>query len=789
MTRPRWIPGVYTYTITGNCAPVSATVTVTERAAPNAGVGGSLATCSNGTAVSLFAQLTGSPAAGGTWSGPSPVTGGNYNPVTMNPGNYVYTVTGTAPCANATATVVVTENAPPNAGTNGTLTICSTDAAVALLSRLGGTPSTLGTWSGPSPVTAGNYDPATMDPGVYTYTVTGTAPCANATATVTVTENAAPNAGMNGTLTVCANGTSQSLLARLGGSPSALGTWSGPSPVTGGNYNPLTMDPGNYVYTVTGTAPCANATATVVVTESAPPNAGTNGTLTICSTDAAVALLSRLGGSPSVTGTWSGPSPVAAGNYDPSTMDPGVYTYTVTGTAPCANATATVTVTENAAPNAGANGALTVCANGTSQSLFAQLGGSPSALGTWSGPSPVTGGNYNPVTMDPGNYVYTVLGTAPCANATATVVVTKNTPPNAGTNGTLTICSTDAAVALLGRLGGLPSVLGTWSGPSPVTGGNYDPATMGPGVYTYTVTGTAPCSNATATVVVTENAAPNAGANGALTVCANGASQGLFAQLTGSPALGGTWSGPSLVTGGSYNPVTMDPGNYVYTVTGTAPCANATATVTVTENAAPNAGANGTLTICSTDAAVALLGRLGGSPSASGTWSGPSPVAGGNYDPSTMDPGVYTYTVTGTAPCANATATVTVTENAAPNAGTNGTLTVCANGTSQSLFAQLTGSPAMGGTWSGPSPVTGGNYDPLTMNSGELRVHGVGYGAVRECNGDGSGNGEHTTERRYERHLDDLQHGRSGGVARSLGWIAIGHWHVERSKPSDGREL
>src|SRR5690606_12182696 len=224
-----------------------------------------------------------SPAAGGTWSGPSAVTGGNYDPATMTPGVYTYTVSGTAPCGNASATVTVTETADPNAGTNGTLAICSTDAATSLFAQLGGTPDAGGTWSGPSTVTGGNYDPATMNAGVYTYTITAVAPCVSASATVTVTENAAPNAGTNGNLTICSSGAGVALINSLGGSPAAGGTWSGPSAVTGGNYDPATMTPGVYTYTVSGTAPCGNATATVTVTETADPNAGTNGTLAICS--------------------------------------------------------------------------------------------------------------------------------------------------------------------------------------------------------------------------------------------------------------------------------------------------------------------------------------------------------------------------------------------------------------------------------------------------------------------------------------------------------------------------
>ncbi|MBK8227323.1 MAG: hypothetical protein IPK70_09135 [Flavobacteriales bacterium] len=168
----------------------------------------------------------------------------------------------------------------PAAGSNGTFTICSNSASASLLSQLGGTPEPGGSWSGPSSVIGDMFDPATMNPGVYTYTLSAAAPCVSASASITVSETTPFSAGSNGALTVCSNAPSQSLMAFLGGMPASGGTWSGPSPVVGHAYIPASMNPGVYTYTVIGPVPCGSSSATVTVTEI--PSSTTTTTASSC---------------------------------------------------------------------------------------------------------------------------------------------------------------------------------------------------------------------------------------------------------------------------------------------------------------------------------------------------------------------------------------------------------------------------------------------------------------------------------------------------------------------------
>ncbi|HNR53718.1 MAG TPA: T9SS type A sorting domain-containing protein, partial [Flavobacteriales bacterium] len=138
--------------------------------------------------------VTGTPAPTTfSWtSTPAGFTSTDQNPtnVTVNANTTFHFTATRSGCGSTASTALVTAVPLPDAGINGTLSVCSSDAPASLLAALGGTPDGGGSWSGPSAVSGGLYAPGTMDPGMYTYTVSA-APCANSTATVIVTEQAA----------------------------------------------------------------------------------------------------------------------------------------------------------------------------------------------------------------------------------------------------------------------------------------------------------------------------------------------------------------------------------------------------------------------------------------------------------------------------------------------------------------------------------------------------------------------------------------------------------------------
>jgi len=311
---------------------------------------------------------------------------------------------------------------------------------------------------------------------------------------------------------------------------------------------------------------------------------------------------------------------------------------------------------------------LTICTNDAAVDLINSLGGTPDPGGTWS-PELASGtGIFDPSVDSGGTYTYTTSASDPCNDDSATVIVSLEIAPDAGSDGTLTICSSDTnPVDLFNSLNGTPQTGGIWS-PSLTSGtGVFNPNTDAEGIYTYTINTI--CGNSSATVTVSINELNSAGSDGSVELCSNASPTDLFNSLNGTPQSGGIWS-PALASGtGVFDPTIDIAGVYTYTVSGsTSSCPAAEANVTVSIIALPNPGNDNTLNICIDDTnTVDLFNSLGGSPDSGGIWSPALTSGTGVFDPITDVAGVYTYSVTSTECGLTASADITVIINNLPD--------------------------------------------------------------------------------------------------------------------------
>ncbi|BCY29464.1 hypothetical protein KK2020170_23320 [Flavobacterium okayamense] len=758
----------FTYTIAGvaPCIDDSSVATININAQPNAGTDGSTTVCDSSTAaIDLFSLITGEQS-GGVWTQTSG-TGGTFNAgagtYTPAPGAttsmFTYTIAGVAPCIDDSSVATININAQPNAGTDGSTTVCdSSTATIDLFSLITGEQSG-GVWTqtsgtgGVFNAGAGTYTPA---PGAttstFTYTIAGVAPCIDDSSVATININAQPNAGTDGNTTVCDSSTATIDLFSLITGEQSGGVWTQTSG-TGGTFNAgagtYTPAPGattsTFTYTIAGVAPCIDDSSVATININAQPNAGTDGSTTVCdSSTAAIDLFSLITGEQS-GGVWTqtsgtgGTFNAGAGTYTPA---PGattsMFTYTIAGVAPCIDDSSVATININAQPNAGTDGSTTVCDSSTATiDLFSLITGEQSG-GVWTQTSG-TGGTFNAgagtYTPAPGattsTFTYTIAGVAPCIDDSSVATININAQPNAGTDGNTTVCdSSTATIDLFSLITGEQSG-GVWTQTSGTGGtfnagaGTYTPA---PGAttstFTYTIAGVAPCIDDSSVATININAQPNAGTDGSTTVCdSSTATIDLFSLITGEQS-GGVWTQTS-GTGGTFNAgagtYTPAPGattsTFTYTIAGVAPCIDDSSVATININAQPNAGTDGNTTVCdSSTAAIDLFSLITGEQSG-GVWTQTSGTGGtfnagaGNYTPA---PGATTstfmYTIAGVAPCVDDSSVVTITINAQPNAGTDGSTTVCDSSTAAiDLFSLITGEQS-GGVWTQTSG-TGGTFN------------------------------------------------------------------------------
>lgn len=231
------------------------------------------------------------------------------------------------------------------------------------------------------------------------------------------------------------------------------------------------------------------------------------------------------------------------------------------------------------------------------------------------------------------------------------------TPPSAGNDASIQVCSGQAPIDLFQELGGTPATCGTWVTPDNLPfSGTFDPSSDIQGIYTYTTNCPGACPQDQANVLVNLLQSASAGNDVQADLCSNAPPSVLSTFVDGGATTGQFYYQgqpfplPNFSVAGSYA--------LEYVVAGGAGCSNDTADFIFTVFAAPNAGTSLTYTVC-VNAPALVMGPLLGNPDAGGVWTGPSGTAfSGILDPATGLDGLYTYTVTGTAPCADAQAFV-----------------------------------------------------------------------------------------------------------------------------------
>ncbi|TXC81688.1 T9SS type B sorting domain-containing protein [Luteibaculum oceani] len=365
---------------------------------------------------------------------------------------------------------------------------------------------------------------------------------------------------------------------------------------------------------------------------------------------------------------------------------------------------------------------------------------------SWSGPGGFTSNQENPVitgatAANAGTYSVTVSSNG--CSGSGSVEVTIVTPPNPGNPSTLSVCTNSGLVALQGLVNG-EDAGGAWSdddNSGGLNGSNFDPSAVNfselPKTYKFTYTVSNPeCGSRKSTVEVTVNKEPVAGSGSELTICSANGSVDLFDFLTGPYDNGGSWvdvDATGQVSGSSLNPSGLGGGtyNFDYTVTGVSPCTDAVARVEVTVVDPLNPGTPTDTVLCSNGDPLNLFTRIKNQDE-NGVWedeNGSGMLSGSVIDPTVLSngqvPGTFYFTHKLTDLCGDQTTRVKIEVKKEAYAGTDNTLSVCAQANPVNLRPLLGTGFDTGGNWEDPDgsgQLSGSVFDPNGLGGNTYRI-------------------------------------------------------------------
>ncbi|MEO1031806.1 MAG: gliding motility-associated C-terminal domain-containing protein [Bacteroidota bacterium] len=694
-------PGTYDFTYFQNllpnpCNELSTTVQVTVLEDPNAGLAVNALFCENelvsNSPYDLFNALDGSQDNNsGTWTDSNGVT--VINPIDItgfttlgSPYEFTYTIdNGT--CTDSETITITIEDAPESGTVNSTPEFCEGEAPASfdLFDLLDGEDQA-GVWhsggDNTGPIVTNPVDLSGLSSGTYNYTydVNAIGNCDDVLVTVSIIINPLPNTGIATPLTLCENELAANspldLFGQLSGNDSG-GTWtddSGSGALTGNTVDLTALAIGSYdfTYSITDANNCSNSTTVTITVEDAPESGTANPALEICLVDITAGqtqdLFDLLDGEDQ-TGTWSDDDSSGALTGNTVTLDglaTGTYnfTYDVAAIGSCDDVLVTVTIIIQDIPEPSGDATQEFCDSATVADLVA-TGQGIQWYDSLTSTTPLDGAT---ALIDGQTYYATQTDQVTnCESSNRLAVnVVINIAPNSGNPSANPIiaCNDNNTIDLNTGLDGTQDAGGQWidtDGTGALTGNILDATSLAVGSYDfeYFIAGLSLCPDASTTITVTIEAPLNAGSDNVLDICTDEAIVDLFTLLGGADT-GGTWS-PALTSNtGVFDP-TVDPsGTYTYTLQNA--CGIYSSDIVVTVTAAPDAGGDNTISVCTIDGPVDLTTQLTGTPDTNGTWS-PALASGTNiFDPTVDASGTYTYTVLAVSPCASdATAELSIT--------------------------------------------------------------------------------------------------------------------------------
>lgn len=518
--------------------------------------------------------------------------------------NTTYVVSITDACNNVqTDTIDITVNPLPSVG----LILPFTQSCLneAPLSIAYGTPAG-GVYSG-NGVSGTQFDPSIAGLGIQTvsYSYTNSNGCTN-TANSLVTVNSLPNVTISSFPSQCVNDPAFNL---FGGLPSG-GSYSGTG-VSGNQFNPQSAGPGTHAitYTYTNASGCTGtATTNIVVNASPAATISTpNGTV-ICS-GSAIELTTN-----SATGVafeWflngSSVSTSSPTNITYTVSSPGNYSLVATSTNGCSATSADVSVTAGSAVTASINSTGNSFCPGDSVLITTALAGGETAQWYLNG-NAITGATGTDLWVsNSGDYSVMITSTSGCTDNSNTITISALNAVNPILNASLPgFCPGTNNIDLTTNNATGASYVWYLNGSqiSGATSSTYNATSAGD--YYVIITASSGCSTTSAVLNLVNSVNPIVSISAASSSFCQGSS--LTLDAGSASGLNYTWYYNGTVTSGSNSTLDVNlAGDYYTVATNAIGCTGVSNTLSISQQAAPNAsisassttfcpGSNATLT-------------------------------------------------------------------------------------------------------------------------------------------------------------------------------------------------